>query len=116
MHFRKGPLHFFKNFASARPSKILTPNRRDGVMEFTVKKLGTRFGKNRRLRRYDLEEGGLMQGVAVLPSGGGVKRLFDEEGGLMQGGTVLKGQRSKRSVQHEQVPLWAVCSHRTASI
>ena len=37
------------------------------------------------MRRYDLEEGGLMQGVAVLPSGGGVRRLFDEEGGLMQG-------------------------------
>ena len=85
MHFRKGPLHFFKNFASARPSKILTPNRRDGVMEFTGKKLGTRFGKKRRLRRYDLEEGGLMQGVAVPPSGGGVRRLFDEEGGLMPG-------------------------------
>ena len=66
-------------------------------------------------RLFD-EEGGLMQGVAVPPSGGGVRRLFDEEGGLMQGVTVLKGQRSKRSVQHEQVPLWAVCSHRTASI
>ena len=26
-----------------------------------------------------------MQGVAVSPSGGGVRRLFDEEGGLMQG-------------------------------
>ena len=79
MHFRKGPLHFFKNFASARPSKILTPNRRDGVMEFTGKKLGTRFGKKRRLRRYDLEEGGLMQGVAGFSSELGVIRSMRRE-------------------------------------
>ena len=70
---------------------MLTPNGRDGVMEFTGKKLGTRFDEKRRFRMYDSQEVGLMQGVAVPPAEGGVRRLFDEKGCLMQGVTVTRG-------------------------